>query len=825
MNRSAALPALVFGAGTGSLATEIAASRLLAPYFGSSTIVWANLIGIVLAGLAFGYWLGGRLADRRPEPRLLGLIVLAAAVWVAVTPFVARPFLDAAVGNLDDASAGAVIGSFFAVLLLFAPAVVALGMVSPFAIRLAITEVATAGAVAGRFYALSTAGSLLGTFVPALIAIPLVGTQRTLLGTAALLALSASFLLGRRVLLVAAALAALVALPPGVVKAEAGLLHEEDSLYQFIQVVERPDGRRLLRLNEGVAVHSVWRPDTVLTGGVWDAFLALPPLLDRPLRSVAILGNAGGTVARALGTFYPQARIDGVELDPAVSRVGRRWFGMEDNPRLTVHDADARPFLRRTDERYDLIIVDAYHQPYVPFYLATREFFRLARERLEPGGILALNVASVPGDESLLDGISGTLTHEFDLVAVWPALRFNKILLGFDDEKWTLRPELVSTGPAALRPLRELIARQIRPVTEKAKRPWTDDRAPVEWVTDRMIVKYAASGGELDEDLLRPPHDHVGHPSRFWRASRGARPERTVRWYGLGEPSAARDARRRRRPAPPAGRRRRPEARGRAMKLLRGDGPLIRVGHRGAAALAPENTLRSFEVALAHRVNAIEFDVLDLTGGPLVLAHSNDLAEVSHGAAVGTVRDRTLAELHELAPQLPTLDDALGFLAERDVALHVDLKLTTRLDELVEALERHDVAERAVVSSFNRESLRAVAARAPAIKIGFTYPEDRYGVSRRRAFQPAIRLGTLALRRSIVARVPAMIERVGAAALMLHHAVVSAAAVERAHGVGAAVWAWTVDDPAELKRLDAAGVDAVITNDPGIFGAMATLPT
>ena len=261
------------------------------------------------------------------------------------------------------------------------------------------------------------------------------------------------------------------------------------------------------------------------------------------------------------------------------------------------------------------------------------------------------------------------------------------------------------------------------------------------------------------------------------------------------------------------------------MRLLRGDGPLIRVGHRGAAALAPENTLRSFDVALAHGVHAIEFDVLDLTGGPLVLAHSNDLAEVSHGAAVGTVRDRSLTELRELAPQLPTLDEALAFLAERDVALHVDLKLTTRLDELADALERYGLVERAVVSSFNRESLRAVAARAPAIKIGFTYPEDRYGVSRQRAFQPAIRLGTLALRRAIVARVPSMIERVGAAALMLHHAVVSAASVERAHSVGAAVWAWTVDDPAELTRLDAAGVDAIITNDPGLFGAMATLPT
>ena len=495
------LGALVFGAGIGSLATEIAASRLLAPYFGSSTIVWANLIGIVLAGLAVGYWLGGRIADRRPEPRLLGLIVLAAAIWVALTPFVARPFLDAAVGNLDDASAGAVIGSFFAVLLLFAPAVVLLGMVSPFAIRLAITDVATAGAVAGRFYALSTAGSLLGTFVPALIAIPLAGTQRTLLGTAALLALSASFLLGRRALVLAAALAALVAVPPGAVKAEAGLLHEEDSLYQFIQVVEKPDGRRLLRLNEGVAVHSVWRPDTVLTGGVWDAFLALPPLLDRPLRSVAILGNAAGTTARALGVFYPQAHVDGVELDPAVSRVGREWFGMDDNSNLDVHDADARPFLRRTDERYDLIVVDAYHQPYVPFYLATREFFRLARERLAPGGIVALNVASVPGDESLLDGIAGTLKHEFESVSVWPALRFNKILLAFDEPGAVTRIELGEVAPE-LRPLVRLLVRQLRPVTEKAERPWTDDRAPVEWVTDRMIVEYAARGGELDEDFL-----------------------------------------------------------------------------------------------------------------------------------------------------------------------------------------------------------------------------------------------------------------------------------------------------------------------------------
>jgi len=501
--RDRTLGALVFGAGIGALATEITASRLLAPYFGSSTVVWANLIGIVLAALALGYWLGGRVADRRPQPTLLGSIVLASAICVAAIPFVAEPFLDLTVEGLDEASSGAVVGSFVAVLLLFAPPVVLLGMVAPFAIRLAVASVETAGAVAGRLYALSTAGSLLGTFLPALVLIPAIGTQRTFLVVAALLAVSSCFLLGARYLVVAALLAALVALPPGAVKAKEGLLHEETSYHQYIQVVEEDDGRRLLYLNEGVAVHSVWRRDSVLTGGVWDAFLALPPLLGRPLERVAILGNAAGTTARALGVYYPEAEIDGVELDPAVSRVGRRYFGLEDNPRLMVHDADARPFLRRTGERYDLIVVDAYHQPYVPFYLATREFFALVRERLAPGGIVALNVAAVPDDERLVRAIGRTVGAELPQVLEWPALRFNTLVLGLSEPlaRDEIRRRLQAAGPRDLAPLRELLARDVRAL-ESSGRAWTDDRAPVEWVTDRMIISYAAGGGRLDEDFL-----------------------------------------------------------------------------------------------------------------------------------------------------------------------------------------------------------------------------------------------------------------------------------------------------------------------------------
>ena len=493
-----ALTALVFSAGAGALATEIGAARLLAPYFGNSTIVWANVIGLVLASLSLGYWLGGRLADRRPDPRLLGALVLGAGVAVALIPFVAKPFLDRAVEGIDELSVGAAVGSFLGVLLLFAPPVVLLGMVAPFAVRLAVTDVASAGSVAGRLYAVSTVGSLVGTFASALVLIPLIGTQRTLLASACLIVVSGALLLGARWLLVAVAVAALAAVPPGAVKAREGLVYEDESRYQFIQVVERDDARRLY-LDEGLAVHSIWRPHTVLTGGVWDMFLTVPPLLGRPVESVAILGNAGGTTARAFGVFYPQARIDGVEIDPDVTKVGRRYLGLEDNPRLEVHTADARPFLRSSDERYDLIFVDAYRPPYVPFYLATQEFFRLARDRLLPGGIIALNVAMVPGDERLVDGVAGTLATEFPAVSAWPALRFNQLVLGFTDP--ASRPELarrLGGAPARLKPLTRLLAAEVKPV-DAARDPWTDDRSPVEWITDRMIVEYAAEGGDLDE--------------------------------------------------------------------------------------------------------------------------------------------------------------------------------------------------------------------------------------------------------------------------------------------------------------------------------------
>jgi glycerophosphoryl diester phosphodiesterase len=251
---------------------------------------------------------------------------------------------------------------------------------------------------------------------------------------------------------------------------------------------------------------------------------------------------------------------------------------------------------------------------------------------------------------------------------------------------------------------------------------------------------------------------------------------------------------------------------------LHADGRVLRVGHKGAAALEPENTLRSLARAIELGVDLVEFDVLDLEDGTLVLAHSDDLLEVSHGAATGGVRSRSLAELRTAAPELPTLDEALTLLADSSVGLHVDLKWHGYEEPVVEALRRHDLFERTLVSTVHARSLRRIARLAPSIARGLTYPWDRRNLSRRRALMPAT-LGTLeGLRRALPYRIAGLLARAEATAAVLQYRVVTRAAVRRCHALGAPVLAWTVDSPAVLRRLARAGVDGVVTNDPRIFG-------
>jgi glycerophosphoryl diester phosphodiesterase len=251
------------------------------------------------------------------------------------------------------------------------------------------------------------------------------------------------------------------------------------------------------------------------------------------------------------------------------------------------------------------------------------------------------------------------------------------------------------------------------------------------------------------------------------------------------------------------------------IELRRRDGaPPLVIGHRGAGRLAPENTLASVERALEAGVDLVEIDVVRLADGALVLAHSDDLAEVSHGAGGGRVGARGLDELRRLAPSLATLEEALALLAGGGAGLLLDLKERGYEAEAAAALRRHGLVERALVSSVFRDSLLRAGAAEPGLRLGLTYPYDRRGISRRRALAPAVAAALLAMRLSLPPRIGRRLERAGATAATLHHLVISRPLVARCHARGAAVIAWTVDDPRTARRLARLGVDGIVTDDP-----------
>ena len=504
----------VFVSGMTSLAVEFLASRLLGDVFGSSNLVWACIIGLILIYLTLGYFLGGRWADRSPTLRTFYGILAWGALSIGLVPVVAHPILRLSANAFDQLQMGILFGSFAAVLILFIIPVTLLGTASPFAIRLAIGNPEEAGRVSGRIYAISTLGSFLGTFLPVLLFIPLIGTYRSfILFSAAQMAVALAGLWAARGwqevrwylwMPLALALFAWVG-TAGPLKASTGQVYETESAYNYIQVIQQK-GYTYLRLNDGQGIHSVYNPKVLNYNGPWEQVLVAPffnpaPFDLKNVQRMAILGLAAGTTARQATAVYGPIPIDGFEIDPKIVDVGRKYFDMNE-PNLNVIVQDGRWGLDHSPYRYQVISVDAYRPPYIPWQMTTREFFQLVYQHLTDDGAMAINVGRAPGDRQLLDSLASTIHSVFPSVYIIDLPNtFNSIIFATrtptvqENLLYNLRDLIQSkSAPPLLVQAMEVAATNLKPVPAGGV-VFTDDLAPVEWITNRMMVQFVLSGG------------------------------------------------------------------------------------------------------------------------------------------------------------------------------------------------------------------------------------------------------------------------------------------------------------------------------------------
>ena len=508
---------IAFASGMTTLAVELSASRLLGNVFGSSNLVWANVIGLMLLYLTLGYFIGGRWADRSPKASTLLQIVLWAAFLSTLIPIISRPVLSRAAQAVFGADAALALGSFISVLVLFSVPVTLLGTVSPFVIRLAVTRIENSGRAAGQVYAISTLGSLVGTFLPVLLIIPELGTMRTFLlfgGVLFALALVGLAHINRRAALrylwmpVVTALLAAYALngplrPPA---ANASLKYERESAYHYIQVQEDEDGFRYLYLNEGQGIHSQWHETEYFYGGSWDLFLTgpyfnPPPFTPEQVGAMLVIGLAAGTIPRQYTEVYGNILIDGIEIDDVILEVGAKFFEMNKSamPGLNAYAGDGRYLLNQLDRQYSIIAIDAYRPPYIPWHLTTVEFFGEVREHLTEDGVVMMNVGRTDTDRRLVDALAHTLSfvypsvHAMDvpnsfntvLVATMQATQAGNLLENMKYAAGDAHPalyEVLAAGAAALT------------VSGESEIVFTDDRAPVETLVDSIVLNFLLAG-------------------------------------------------------------------------------------------------------------------------------------------------------------------------------------------------------------------------------------------------------------------------------------------------------------------------------------------
>jgi spermidine synthase len=521
----------VFTSGAVLLGVEIAASRVLAPYFGTSLFVWGALIGVVLSGLALGYWLGGALADRLPAPPLLAAAMAAGGLAVLIVPLVDQPVLEGIV-SLDP---GPRLNPVLAAIALFGIPSVILAGATPIAVRLAGRSLRTMGRTAGRLFSISTIGSIVGTFLTAFYLVPELGTDQ-------LLALLAAVLLGAVVVLsaverlrvmaaigiglCAAAVAATVSLAPETggrlseaqsanwspiyrLAGEDGalpeqglrgltLVHARDSRYHRIVVAE-DDTSRYLRF-DNTNQSGMYLDDPFATRFPYTDYLQLGLAYNPDAKRVLFIGLGGGSAPKLVWQAFPELELTVAELDPDVVEIAYDYFEVPRDPRLRIEVEDGRRFLADSSERWDVIAIDAFFADAIPFHLTTREFLDLARSRLSAGGVVVANViGTLEGPRSrLFRALYKTYRSAFATVLVHPVIRSgtrpdtlqNIILVAtesaaptttFLDQRWD---EIRERAPLAPDLRRAIAERRDTPVPLAGVPLLTDDYAP----TDALLV-------------------------------------------------------------------------------------------------------------------------------------------------------------------------------------------------------------------------------------------------------------------------------------------------------------------------------------------------
>jgi spermidine synthase len=482
---------VAFLSGIAVTAMEISATRIVAPFVGSSSIVWTNVIGVVLAALSVGYYVGGRLAEKRPDINILLAVILGTGIFFLAVPYVANPIIRALMALTAGKSAFVQIffGSALITVVLFGLPLVVLGMVSPFLIKVySSAPDSKVGIAAGSISALSTVGSIIGTFLPTLWLIPQFGTKRTILVFAFLLVLlGAAGMASKNPKMISFALIGFTAFTPyvGAVRPDQGMIYETESAYQYIQV-RNYKGVRYLMFNQERGFQSKYDPKAVITGYYYDYFPLLPHLQGYRKGTkvrVLLIGLAGAAISREFDHYLgDDVVVDAIEVDPKAIEVSRQWFALDTQRHVNVINEDGRIFLDRTKNKYDLILVDAYQNAtYIPWTLTTQEFWRQVQARLKPRGIVSINV-NVWYITPLIRALANTQASIFRNVYMAKA-RVNYLLTASDEPlDFTQLPRVIEY--AEQHPAAEVLAKDSQRVPFRADGlVLTDDRAPVEFLT------------------------------------------------------------------------------------------------------------------------------------------------------------------------------------------------------------------------------------------------------------------------------------------------------------------------------------------------------